>query len=72
MARHLVLGAGGIGVATAEALAATGGDVVPCRARGAIRGSRESRRALDVADAAALTDLARGAQTLVNALNPTA
>lgn len=73
MARHLVLGAGGIGVATAEALAATGGDVVLVSRSGRDPGlAGVTAYALDVADAAALTDLARGAQTLVNALNPTA
>lgn len=71
MARHLVLGAGGIGRATASALAAAGDEVVLVS-----RSGRDPRlpgvgaQALDVTDGRALAAVAAGARTLVNALNP--
>ncbi len=72
MARHLILGAGGIGTATARALAETGAEVTLVSRSGRdpqIAGV--TAYALDVTDAKALADLAQGAQSIVNALNPT-
>lgn len=75
MAFHLVVGAGGIGRATAHHLAAMGDDVtlvsrsgpaaVAAPGPGAVRGV-----AADATDAAALSELARGARSIVNAVNP--
>lgn len=71
MAVHLVLGAGGIGRSVATALAAHDQEVVLIS-----RSGRDPQQpgvrplALDVTDAGALTAAARGAATIVNALNP--
>lgn len=71
MARHMVVGAGGVGTATAKALAGLGHEVLL-----ASRSGRDPHLAgvtaiaLDAADAAALTAHAQGADSIVNAVNP--
>ncbi len=71
MAHHLVLGAGGIGTLTATRLVELGHTVTLA--------SRSGRRppppgvstvALDASDSARLAELARGAASIVNAINP--
>ena len=69
--RHLVLGAGPVGRATAALLAERGEDVVLASRSGAgpeVPGVR--RVAVDATDAAALTALAEGVDVLYNCLNP--
>jgi nucleoside-diphosphate-sugar epimerase len=69
--RHVVVGAGPVGLATAELLAGQGEDVVLVSRSGsgpAIAGVR--REAADVADADRLVDLAQGAVALYNCVNP--
>ncbi len=71
MSHHLVLGAGGIGRATAIALVRRGHRVTLASRRGtdpAIPGT--AVLALDAYDAAALTAAARDADAIVNAVNP--
>lgn len=71
MARHVILGAGGIGSSTARLLAAAGEDVVLVSRSGRhpdIEGV--TALALDVSDPGALLSVCRGASTIVNALNP--
>jgi nucleoside-diphosphate-sugar epimerase len=78
MTHHLVLGAGGVGRTTTAALVALGHTVTL-----ASRSGRVTQRpwekthpdavqvvAADAADAARLTELARGAASIVNAVNP--
>jgi nucleoside-diphosphate-sugar epimerase len=69
--RHVVVGAGPVGLATAELLAGQGKDVVLVSRSGSgpeIAGVR--REAADVADADRLVDLALGAVALYNCVNP--
>jgi nucleoside-diphosphate-sugar epimerase len=69
--RHVVVGAGPVGLATAELLAGQGQDVVLVSRSGAgpeVPGVR--REAADVADAARLLELAEGAVALYNCVNP--
>ena len=69
--RHVVVGAGPVGLATARLLAEQGRDVVLVSRSGAgpeVDGVR--REAADVADARRLTGLAEGAQALYNCVNP--
>jgi nucleoside-diphosphate-sugar epimerase len=70
-ARHLVLGAGSVGTAVAELLAADGAEVVVLTRSGAgpDRPGIERVRG-DAADAAALTAAARGAAVIYNCVNP--
>ncbi len=71
MARHLVLGAGGIGRSVARALAERGHDVTIASRSGRdphLDGVRAL--ALDARDRDAVTGAARGAVTIVNAMNP--
>ena len=80
MTHHLVLGAGGVGRTTTAALVALGHTVtlasrsgrVAHPAPGAQADHRRRRRGgrLDAGDAAGLTALARGAASIVNAVNP--
>ena len=71
MSRHIVVGAGGIGRATATALSAEGHDVVLASRSGTGADLPGVRRAtVDATDATALAALARGATSLVNAVNP--
>lgn len=70
-ALHVVVGAGPVGRATAAELVRTGQEVVLASRSGRgpeIEGVR--RVAVEAADATALTDLARGAVALYNAINP--
>ena len=69
--RHVVVGAGPVGLATAELLAAQGKDVVLVSRSGAgpeVAGVR--REAADVADPDRLVALAEGAVALYNCVNP--
>lgn len=71
MARHVVVGAGGIGRTTARELVARGHEVTLATRSGTDPGLAGVRAiALDASDASALTDAARGAASLVNAVNP--
>lgn len=71
MAVHVVLGAGAIGRGTAAQLAAAGHTVrlVSRSGRGTGAAGVEAVRA-DVTDAARLTEVATGAASVINALNP--
>jgi nucleoside-diphosphate-sugar epimerase len=69
--RHVVVGAGPVGLATARELAAQGHEVLLVSRSG--RGPVEAgvtRVAADAADAARLTELAEGAAALYNCINP--
>ena len=69
--RHVVVGAGPVGLATAELLVEQGKDVVLVSRSGTgpeISGVR--REAADVADAGRLVELAEGAVALYNCVNP--
>ena len=69
--RHVVVGAGPVGLATAELLVEQGKEVVLVSRSGAgpeVHGVR--REAADVADAGRLTELAEGATALYNCVNP--
>lgn len=69
--RHVVVGAGPVGTATAELLAGRGEEVVLASRSGTgpdLPGVR--RTAVDASDAAALVDLAQGATALYNCVNP--
>lgn len=71
--RHVVVGAGPVGRATAEQLAARGAEVVLASRSGAgpdVRGAQ--RVAVDAASADALAALADGAVALYNCVNPPA
>lgn len=69
--RHLVVGAGPIGSAVAELLAADGSSVVVVSRSGAgPQAEGVVRVAADAADAGRLADLARGAAAVYNCLNP--
>ena len=69
--RHVVVGAGPVGLATAELLAAQGKDVLLVSRSGAGREIPGVRReAADVADANRLVDLAQGAVAIYNCVNP--
>jgi nucleoside-diphosphate-sugar epimerase len=71
--RHVVVGAGPVGRATAALLAARGSEVVLASRSGAgpeIPGTR--RVAVDAASAQALADLAGGAVAVYNCVNPSA
>ncbi|HEX6888583.1 MAG TPA: NAD-dependent epimerase/dehydratase family protein [Candidatus Nanopelagicales bacterium] len=71
MARHVVVGAGGIGRATARKLAQRGHEVTLASRSGTDPGLEGVRAvAADAADARALASLASGAASLVNAVNP--
>src|SRR3954464_12905892 len=69
--RHVVVGAGPVGLATARLLAEQGREVVLVSRSGAgpeVPGVR--REAADAADAARLSALAEGAQALYDCVNP--
>lgn len=68
---HLIIGAGPVGRATAEALRGTGADVILASRSGAgadVPGAR--RVAVDATDADALSRLATGAAAIYNCVNP--
>lgn len=70
MALHVIVGKGPVGLTTAEELVARGHRVrVLSRSGGRSTDSVEHRQ-VDAADADALTDAARGAASLYNAVNP--
>jgi nucleoside-diphosphate-sugar epimerase len=69
--RHVVVGAGPVGLATARELAAQGHEVLLVSRSGTgaeVEGV--TRAAADAADAARLTELAEGAEALYNCINP--
>ncbi|MEV6210061.1 NAD-dependent epimerase/dehydratase family protein [Kitasatospora sp. NPDC051914] len=72
MSKHLIVGAGPVGTATARLLAERGEDVTVATRSGAaaapLPGIRHLR--LDATDAAALTEAATGAAVLYNCANP--
>ncbi len=71
MARHVVVGAGAIGRATASALVRGGHEVVLASRSGTgpdLAGARRTR--VDATDPAALIEVATGAAGLINAVNP--
>jgi nucleoside-diphosphate-sugar epimerase len=72
MAVHVVLGAGAIGRGTARELAAAGHQVrlVSRSGSGGSADGSVTAVSADVTDAARLTEVASGAATIVNALNP--
>jgi nucleoside-diphosphate-sugar epimerase len=71
MGAHVVVGAGGIGKATAAALVAQGHTVkLVSRSGGGPAYPGLELVAADVTDAARLTELATGATSIVNAVNP--
>ncbi|MBA3411882.1 MAG: NAD-dependent epimerase/dehydratase family protein [Geodermatophilaceae bacterium] len=65
--RHIIIGAGPVGRATADALAARGADVVLASRSGA-----GNTKAVDATSAEALTELANGAVAIYNCVNPPA
>ena len=65
--RHIIIGAGPVGRATADALAARGADVVLASRSGA-----GNTKAVDATSAEALTKLANGAVAIYNCVNPPA
>jgi nucleoside-diphosphate-sugar epimerase len=70
--RHVVVGAGPVGLATAERLVEEGREVLLVSRSGAgpaVAGVR--REAADVADAGRLAELAEGAAAIYNCVNPT-
>lgn len=83
MSHHLVLGAGGIGRTTTARLVELGHTVTIASRSGKVRDQPWARHAIpagqadpvtvaavDAADADALTELAQGADSIVNAINP--
>lgn len=70
MARHLVIGAGPIGTATASLLAERGHDVVLVSRSGHSGGPEVSSTAADASDGAAMSELARGTVAIYNCANP--
>jgi nucleoside-diphosphate-sugar epimerase len=70
MARHVVVGKGPVGSATARLLAAAGHEVVVLSRSGGVSTSAIAHRAVDAADAAALSAAAAGAAAVYNAVNP--
>ena len=70
MALHVIVGKGPVGTTTAEELLARGHQVrILSRSGGRSTGAVEHRR-VDAGNAAALTEAARGAAALYNAVNP--
>ncbi len=71
MGRHVIVGAGAVGRATARCLAELGHEVVVVTRRGAATGdARVAPVAADAADAAGLASVAAGADALYNCANP--
>lgn len=76
--KAVIVGSGAIGQWTAHHIAAAGGDVVLASrsggglgsAVGQAQSSRVTRATVDATDAKALTELAAGADVIVNAVNP--
>jgi nucleoside-diphosphate-sugar epimerase len=70
MARHVVVGKGPVGTATAQLLAERGHEVLVLSRSGGESSRTVEHRAVDATDVAALTDAAAGAAALYNAVNP--
>ena len=71
MGKHLVIGAGAVGTATAQALAAAGHAVTVVSRRGrAVGDDRIAPIAADAADVQSLTRLAEGSDAIYNCANP--
>jgi nucleoside-diphosphate-sugar epimerase len=70
MARHVVVGKGPVGTATAQSLAASGHEVLVLSRSGGVGADGIEHRAVEAADAPALTRAAAGADVLYNAVNP--
>ncbi|MGY1617131.1 NAD-dependent epimerase/dehydratase family protein [Geodermatophilus sp. SYSU D00691] len=70
MALHVIVGKGPVGTATAELLAARGHEVRVLSRSGGTSTAAVEHRAVDAADATALTAATGGAAALYNAVNP--
>jgi nucleoside-diphosphate-sugar epimerase len=70
MSKHVIIGTGAIGAATAERLIAQGHDVVVCSRSGRFPTSGVEQRVIDATDADALTQVCLGAESVINAANP--
>jgi nucleoside-diphosphate-sugar epimerase len=70
MALHVIVGKGPVGITTAAELVARGHDVRVLSRSGGHSTAEIEHRQLDATDADALTDAARGAAALYNAVNP--
>jgi nucleoside-diphosphate-sugar epimerase len=70
MARHVVVGKGPVGTTTARLLAEAGHDVLVLSRSGGISTAQIEHRAVDAADAQALTAATTGADVVYNAVNP--
>ncbi|MGY1811655.1 NAD-dependent epimerase/dehydratase family protein [Blastococcus sp. SYSU D00820] len=70
MALHVIVGKGAVGTTTAEVLAAQGHRVRVLSRSGGVSTDAVEHRRVDAADAEALTEAARGAAALYNAVNP--
>ncbi|MGY1635286.1 NAD-dependent epimerase/dehydratase family protein [Geodermatophilus sp. SYSU D00742] len=70
MALHVIVGKGPVGTTTAELLAAQGHRVRVLSRSGGTSTDAVEHRAVDAADAGALTEAARGAAAVYNAVNP--
>ena len=70
MALHVIVGKGPVGTATAELLAARGHRVRVLSRSGGTSTTTVEHRQVDATDAEALTEAARGAAGLYNAVNP--
>lgn len=70
MARHVVVGKGPVGTTTAELLAGQGHEVLVLSRSGGRSTERVEHRAVDAADADALTAATAGASAVYNAVNP--
>ncbi len=70
MALHVIVGKGPVGTTTARALVARGHRVRVLSRSGGTSTAEVEHRRVDAADAAALTEAARGAAALYNAVNP--
>ena len=70
MGRHVVLGKGPVGTATAQLLAERGHEVVVLSRSGGTSTDGVEHRAVDAADAAALSAAVGAADALYNAVNP--
>ena len=70
MALHVIVGKGPVGTTTAEELVARGHEVRVLSRSGGRPPTTVEHRQVDATDADALTDAARGAAALYNAVNP--
>src|SRR3954471_18088321 len=70
MALHVIVGKGPVGLTTAEELVSRGHEVRVLPRGGGQSTEAIEHRKVDAADATALTEAARGAAALYNAVNP--